>query len=112
MTRSTAANPQVIDSAGCEIAGEIMSFVSRRWTSAIMLAGGRGARRFSEYRHMVDGISGRMLSVRLAELEQHGLMRREVVPSMPVQVLYHLTERGRRLLSAVDAMTRWAHDAG
>ena len=102
----------MIDSAGCEVAGEIMSFVSRRWTSAIMLAGGRGALRFSEYRHMVDGISGRMLSVRLAELEQHGLMRREVVPSMPVQVLYHLTERGRRLLSAVDSMTRWAHDSG
>jgi DNA-binding HxlR family transcriptional regulator len=100
----------VIDSAGCEAAGGIMSFVSQRWTSAIMLAGARGARRFSEYRRMVGGISERMLSVRLTELEQHGLMHREVVPSMPVQVRYRLTERGQGLLSAVDAITRLAHD--
>ncbi|SER46367.1 transcriptional regulator, HxlR family [Lentzea xinjiangensis] len=112
MTISTEADTGVIDSAGCEAAGGIMAFVSRRWTSAIMLAGARGARRFGEYRRMVGGISGRMLSVRLAELEQHGLVHREVVPSMPVQVFYHLTDRGWSLIGPVDAITRWAHEQG
>lgn len=101
----------LIDSTSCEAAGGIMAFVSRRWTSAILLAGARGARRFGEYRRVVVGISDRMLSVRLVELEQHGLVRREVVPSMPVQVLYHLTDRGRSLIGAVDAITRWAHES-
>lgn len=85
-----------------------MAFVSRRWTSAILLAAAMGARRFGEYRRMVDGISDRMLSVRLTELQQHGLVHREVVPSMPVQVLYHLTDRGRSLIGPVDAITRWS----
>ena len=100
----------MIDSAGCEAVNGIMSFVSQRWTAAIMLAGARGAVRFSEYRRMVGGISDRMLSVRLAELEKHGLVHREVVPSMPVQVRYHLTDRGRRLLGGVDAIARWTHE--
>lgn len=86
-----------------------MAFVSRRWTSAILLAGARGARRFGEYRRLVDGISDRMLSARLTELEQHGLVHREVIPSTPVQVLYHLTDRGRSLIGAVDVITRLAH---
>lgn len=89
-----------------------MAFVSRRWTAAIMLAGARGARRFAEYRRVVEGISDRMLSARLTELEQHGLIRREVVPSMPVQVRYHLSERGLRLIGAVHAITLLAHEPG
>ncbi|MEO3802053.1 winged helix-turn-helix transcriptional regulator [Nonomuraea sp. B1E8] len=70
-------------------------------TRAILYAGARGAHRFGEYRRMVAGISDRMLTVRRRELEAHKLIRRDVVPSMPVQVLYHLTERGRFLIEAV-----------
>jgi len=110
VTSSVEVEANLIDSTGCEAAGEIMAFVSRRWTSAILLAGARGARRFGEYRRVVDGISGRMLAVRLVELERHGLVHREVVPSMPVQVRYHLTDRGRSLIGAVDAVARWANE--
>ncbi|MEV4571435.1 helix-turn-helix domain-containing protein [Nonomuraea sp. NPDC049419] len=102
----------VIDAARCEGASDMMVFMSRRWTSAIMLAGARGARRFGDYRRMVGGISDRMLTLRLRELEEHGLMRREVVPSMPVQVLYHLTDSGRSLIQAVHAVASWAAREG
>ncbi|WP_410676132.1 winged helix-turn-helix transcriptional regulator [Amycolatopsis sp. cmx-4-68] len=95
--------------AASDAASDAMVFLSRRWMSAVLLAAGRGAVRFGTYRRMVAGISDRMLSVRLKELVSHGLIRREVVPTMPVQVLYHLTERGRSLLDAATSMARWAY---
>lgn len=77
--------------------------MGRGWTSAILLAEAQGARR------RITGLSDRMLNVRLKELEEHGLIRREVVPSMPVRVFCHRTERGRSLVEAVHGVTRWAH---
>ncbi|MET8867427.1 winged helix-turn-helix transcriptional regulator [Nonomuraea sp. NPDC004580] len=63
--------------------------MTRRWTSAIMFAGAEGARRFGEYRRMVGGISGRMLTLRLRELEEH-----------------------RSLIQAVHAVASWAAREG
>lgn len=64
---------------------------------------------------MVDGLSDRMLSVRLRELEQSGLVSRTVEPTTPVTVQYGLTRRGAELLAAVQPLAqyaqRWAADA-
>lgn len=76
-----------------------------------MLALGRGATRFGEVEAMVEGVSARMLSLRLRELEQHGLVDRVVTPTTPVSVSYHLTARGRDLLSSMHQLAlygqRW-----
>ena len=50
-----------------------------------------------------------MLSERLQELEQEGVVERTVVPETPVRVEYALTKKGRALASAIDAMAAWAH---
>ena len=50
-----------------------------------------------------------MLSERLQELEQEGIVERTVVPDMPVRVEYALTRKGRALASAIDAIAEWAH---
>jgi len=103
----------VVDADACEaasdVASEAMAFLNRRWMSPVLLAAGRGAGRFGTFRRMVPGISDRMLSVRLKELESRRLIRREVIPTTPVQVLYHLTERGRALLEVATSMARWAY---
>lgn len=51
--------------------------------------------------------SDRMLTVRLKELESLGLLRRQVIPSTPVQVLYEPTERGVELLRVLQPLFRW-----
>lgn len=103
-TRPASPRPALIDDASCREATPILEFVGRRWTGAIMLALGRGASRFGEVAAAVDGLSARMLTARLRELEAHALVEREVIPTTPVQVRYRLTERGRDLLAAMQPL--------
>lgn len=79
--------------------------VGRKWNSAILLAGVRGARRFSEYRESVAGISDRLLAQRFKELELEGLIERTVTPTTPVLVQYEPTDFGRDLLRALQPLT-------
>ncbi len=97
-----------IDDEKCRAMVQHLEFIGRRWVGAILLAGLRGARRFSEYRVLVDGISDRLLSVRLKELESDGLIERTVVPTTPVSISYAPTRRGRELIAAAQPLTAWA----
>ena len=85
-----------------------MEIVGRRWTSGILLALGTGAHRFSEIERRVHGLSGRMLSVRLRELDAAGLVDRVVEPTTPVSVSYHLSDRGVDLLRSLQPMAHYA----
>ncbi|WP_411720728.1 winged helix-turn-helix transcriptional regulator [Mycetocola sp.] len=87
--------------ASAELAG-------RKWNAAILLAGARGARRFTEYRGLVDGISDRLLAARLKELEAEGLIARDVQPTTPVSVSYALTRSGRELISLLHPLVTWS----
>ncbi|GAA2086360.1 hypothetical protein GCM10009840_24940 [Pseudolysinimonas kribbensis] len=99
-----------IDDALCRAFQAHLEVVGRRWNSAILLAGARGATRFSEYRAMVTGISDRLLAQRLTELQREGLIVRTIVPTTPVQVRYRLTERGRSLMRVLQPIVRWGID--
>jgi DNA-binding HxlR family transcriptional regulator len=109
VTRTTAQAKSwtPIDDAECRLASSVVEFVGRRWTSGVMLALGRGATRFSEIEAVVEGISARMLSTRLRELEQHGLVERVVTPTTPVSITYHLSARGRELLTAMHGLASY-----
>jgi DNA-binding HxlR family transcriptional regulator len=96
-----------IDDATCRQATSVVEFVGRRWTGAVMLALGRGASRFGEVQRAVDGISARLLTTRLRELEDHGLVEREVTPTTPVSVRYRLTPQGRDLLAAMQPLVAY-----
>jgi len=82
--------------------------IGRRWTGAIIYVLLKARCRFATLRAAVPGITDRMLSGRLQELEEEGLITRTVVPETPVRVEYALTKKGRELASAVDAIGRWA----
>jgi len=69
-----------------------------------MLALGRGASRFGEIEAAVDGLSARLLTARLRELEAHGIVDRQVMATTPVSVRYRLTPRGRDLLAAMQPL--------
>ena len=107
----TTPNPngyESIDDDLCRGFQAHLEIVGRRWTSAILLAGMRGATRFSEYRAMIDGISDRLLTQRLKELEVEGFVTRTVVPTTPVSIRYELTDKARELMQILQPLTSWS----
>lgn len=86
-----------------------VELIGRRWTGAILSALLGGATRFTDIVHAVPGLSDRLLSERLKELEGEGIVDRVVHPDMPVRIEYQLTEKGRDLHSVTDAVTNWAY---
>jgi DNA-binding HxlR family transcriptional regulator len=84
------------------------SLLERRWQLSIIYAALTGAIRFNEFADAIAGISPRMLSERLRDLEAAGLVKRVVLPSSPPTVEYRLTPRGRRLGPVVEAMRAYA----
>lgn len=65
---------------------------------------------FSDLHAAIDDISNKMLSDSLTTLEEHGLVERVVVSEKPVRVRYSLTDRGRDLAPALDALVRWGRE--
>ena len=82
--------------------------IGRRWTGAIIFVLLKSRCRFATLRDAIPDITDRMLSERLQELEQEGIVERTVVPETPVRVEYSLTKKGRALASAMDAIAEWA----
>jgi DNA-binding HxlR family transcriptional regulator len=85
-----------------------VELVGRRWTGAILRALLADVDRFSDLTHVIPGLSDRMLSERLKELEAEGIISRTVIPETPVRIEYHLTEKGRALSAAIDTLSSWA----
>lgn len=83
--------------------------IGRRWTGAIIFVLLRSRCRFAVLSAAIPDITDRMLSDRLRELEEEGIVERTVVPDTPVRVQYALTKKGRALASAINAITDWAH---
>ena len=82
--------------------------IGRRWNGAIIFMLLRQTCRFATLRDGIPGITDRMLSERLQQLEQEGLAERIVIPETPVRVEYSLTRKGRGLAEAVDSLATWA----
>jgi DNA-binding HxlR family transcriptional regulator len=89
---------------------EAASLLERRWQLSIIYAAISGALRFNEFADAIAGISPRMLSERLRDLESAGLIERTVLPTSPPTVEYRLTPRGRRLGPVIDAMRAYAEE--
>ena len=77
----------------------------------IVYAAHNGASRFNEFKQSVGEIPPRTLAVRLAELEEAGVLERRVLASRPPSVEYRLTDEGRRLGLLVEALQRFADES-
>jgi DNA-binding HxlR family transcriptional regulator len=82
--------------------------IGRRWTGAIIYVLLQQTCRFATLRDAIPDITDRMLSERLQELEEEGLVDRIVVPDTPVKVEYSLTKKGKGLAEAVQSLANWA----
>jgi DNA-binding HxlR family transcriptional regulator len=86
-----------------------VELIGRRWSGAILYAlADQGPLRFAELNERVPGMSDRLLSARLKELESSGLVSREVQSGPGVRVSYELTPKGESLKPAIDSIEHWA----
>ncbi|MFD3918050.1 winged helix-turn-helix transcriptional regulator [Streptomyces sp. NPDC058595] len=85
-----------------------MDVVSGKWKSLILWELHHyGTRRFGELRRGLPGVSEKMLIQHLREMEEDGLVRREVYPEVPPKVEYSLTEHGDSLNTALASLGQW-----
>jgi DNA-binding HxlR family transcriptional regulator len=87
-----------------------VELIGRRWSGAIISVMLAGPQCFNELLAAVPGLSDRLLTERLRELESEGLVRRTVIPGPPVRVSYELTEAGRGLKPVIESLGRWAEE--
>lgn len=92
----------------CTTVAPVLARVGDKWSMLIVMMLGGGPVRFNELKRRIDGISQRMLSLTLQNLERDGLVSRTVTPSVPVRVDYALTDLGRSLAAPVRELGDWA----
>lgn len=98
------------DHQGCLAAREVLNRVGDKWSILVVGLLGDGPKRFSELRRAIEGISQRMLTLTVRQLERDGLVTRTIYPTIPPRVDYELTKLGRSLLKSVQALAKWAAD--
>ncbi len=89
-------------------ANSVLEMVAGKWQVLTLYALRGGKRRYSELHGTVEGISQKMLTQTLRELERNGLVTRTVFPVVPPHTEYELTELGRSLDTIVDGLCCWA----
>ncbi|MBB5701131.1 DNA-binding HxlR family transcriptional regulator [Ochrobactrum daejeonense] len=92
----------------CKAVTDILSRVGDKWTVLVVSYLGNRPMRFNELRKTVNGISQKMLTTTLRNLERDGFVSRTVFPTIPPKVEYELTEMGRDLLRPVRELGEWA----
>ncbi|MBT2757353.1 winged helix-turn-helix transcriptional regulator [Mesobacillus foraminis] len=84
-----------------------MSLMSQRWTGLVIYQLLTGPKRFCTLESSM-GISGRVLSERLKDLETQGIVKREVYPETPVRIEYSLTDKGLALEPIMKEIEKWS----
>lgn len=97
-------------SGACRGVSEVLSRVGDKWSVLVVEILGRGPTRFNELRRLINGISQKMLTTTLRQLERDGLVTRTVYPTIPPRVEYELTDLGSDLLVPVRALGEWARN--
>jgi len=93
--------------ADCRRVGDILARVGDKWTILLLMAIGDRRMRFGELHRAISGISQRMLTVTLRNLEHDGILIRTVYPTIPLRVEYELSDRGRSLKLALAPIGKW-----
>lgn len=93
----------------CPKVEKAMQLLGKRWTGLIIKQLLRGPQRFSEIKAGFP-ISGKLLTERLKELEDEGVVTRKVYAEVPVRVEYTLTEKGRAMQAFIVEIEQWAQD--
>ncbi|WP_119324763.1 winged helix-turn-helix transcriptional regulator [Capsulimonas corticalis] len=96
-------------SYGCPVEATL-DVIGGKWKSVILFHLIGGTKRFGELRRMLPGVTQRMLTLQLRELEEHGVVHREVYRQIPPKVEYSLTDYGWTLESILRQMRDWGEE--
>jgi len=89
-------------------ARQALNLVANKWIVLIIYALTNGPVRFNQLQRTIGGITQKMLTQSLRQLEQDGVLKRTVYPTVPPQVEYELTDLGKTLITPLNALCNWA----
>jgi DNA-binding HxlR family transcriptional regulator len=89
---------------------QVLDLIADRWTALVIYALAKGTQRYSELQRTIGGVSQKMLTQTLRNLERNGLVRRQVYPVVPPKVEYTLTPLGQTLIEPLRAVCKWAEE--
>ena len=92
----------------CDRVADILRRVGDKWSVLVVVLLELGPRRFNDLKRSIPGISQRMLTLTLRNLESDGFVERTVTPSIPPHVSYGLTDLGQSLSVPVRALCAWS----
>jgi len=108
METMTNSNISDVNQRSLKLAREMIDRIADKWTLLVISNLGENDNlRFSQLRHKIDGISQKMLTQTLRQLERDGLISRQIYPVVPPKVEYRLTELGHSLLISVNQICSW-----
>jgi len=85
-----------------------IEFIGKRWMGAVIYALMTGPKRYHEIISSIPGISDRLLTERLRDLESEGLITKKVIATSPKRVEYELTTAGKDLEEVINTLVKWA----
>jgi DNA-binding HxlR family transcriptional regulator len=88
----------------------LLTRIGDKWTVKVVLVLSQGPMRYNQIFRLVGGVSQRMLTLTLKNLERDGLVSRTVYPTNPPRVDYALTERGQTLIVPLNVLWTWVLD--
>jgi DNA-binding HxlR family transcriptional regulator len=86
---------------------EVLQIIGAKWAFVVIAELAKGPRRFNQLRRNITVVKTQSLTDTLRHLENTGIVRRKVYPTVPVTVEYSLTERGEDFLSVLTEMSAW-----
>ncbi len=97
------------DDPNCGVS-QALKILGAKWTILILRDLFEGTRRFGQLQRSLAGISPKTLSLRLAELEAEGIIKKKIYAQVPLKVEYSLTEKGRSFEKVLDSMRTWGEN--
>jgi DNA-binding HxlR family transcriptional regulator len=100
-----------IEPSQCAAVDQWVALLGEKWTLLVLGALTKEPTlRYNDLQRAVRGISQRMLTLRLKKLEENGLVKRTIFPTIPPRVDYELTPLGRTMITPIRTLLRWVMD--
>lgn len=96
------------DNGNCRAMSDVLNRIGDKWSVMVVGMLSRGTLRFNELKRQINGISQRMLTLTLRNLERDGLVTRTIYPEIPPRVEYGLTELGETLKGPINSLWDWS----
>jgi DNA-binding HxlR family transcriptional regulator len=87
---------------------QVFDLVGDRWSSSILFVIGHDVKRYSDLQRQIPGVSKKMLTQTLRNLERYGLVQRKVYAVVPPKTEYRLTPLGKSILKPISTLASWA----